>query len=297
MEEKPAAPAGRPIQVIGVVPPGSYGLGIMTRGAYAREFIAGIADVCDEFGANICLVSGLADRKRAGINNPFVDGLILSSTEDLGLIESERRTVPVVVMDAIGVSGASTVQIDERGGGRQAARHLIGLGHRRFALLTVLRSDGEPIFHARGESSGRLVAGLANDQERVSGFLEELAEIGIEPRDVPIMETFHEQGSSLLVERLEGTTAVFAGSDELAIELIAEARRRGLNVPRDLSVVGFDDIPVAASTDPPLTTIVQPIAEKGRAAARMLFRSGPLSHVVLPVTFVVRSSTAPPPAG
>ena len=297
MAEKPVVSAGRTIRVIGVVPPGSYGLGTMTRGAYAREFIAGIADVCDEFGANICLVSGLADRKRAGINDPLIDGLILSRAEDMGLIESSQRTVPVVVMDAAGVSGVSTVEIDEREGGRLAARHLIGIGHRRFALLTVLRRDGEPIFHARGESDGRLVAGLPNDQARASGFLEILADSGIEPGDVPIVETFHEQGSSLLLERSAGTTAVFAASDELALELIAAARRRGLTVPRELSVVGFDDIPAAASADPPLTTIVQPTAEKGRAAARMLFAPGPPSHLMLPVTLVVRASTAPPPAG
>lgn len=94
--------------------------------------------------------------------------------------------------------------------------------------------------------------------------------------------------------RAPEVTAVFASSDELALELIEVARQRNVRLPHDLSIIGFDDIPDVALSDPPLTTIVQPTVEKGRAAARMLFDSGPPIHVVLPVQLVVRSSTGPP---
>ena len=74
-----------------------------------------------------------------------------------------------------------------------------------------------------------------------------------------------------------------------------EARNRGLRVPEDLSVVGYDDVPEAARSDPPLTTIAQPIVEKGRLAAQMIFDPGPPRKETLPVKLVVRGSTGPAP--
>ena len=281
--------------IIGVVPPGAYGLGVMTRGAYARDFLSGVADVCDEMHADLCLISGLPAGKAERINSPSIRGLILSGPEDAELIEPARRNVvSFVVMDVDAGPAGSSVQIDDRDGARQAARHLVGLGHRRFAIVTVLRHDGEAIFHAGDGTTRQLSTGLGSDRERVAGFLEVLADAGIRPGDVPIMETFSESGSALLLERAPEATAVFACSDELALDLLAAAHQRTIRVPRDLSVVGFDDIPSAGSAEPALTTIVQPTVEKGRAAARMLFEPGPPIHVVLPVNLIVRNSTAPP---
>ena len=98
----------------------------------------------------------------------------------------------------------------------------------------------------------------------------------------------------MLLDNAPEATAVIALGDTQELAVLSEARRRGIIVPRDLSVVGFDDPPEAARTDPPLTTIVQPTIEKGRVAARILFEGGPPRQVVLPVKLVVRSSTAPP---
>ncbi len=83
-------------------------------------------------------------------------------------------------------------------------------------------------------------------------------------------------------------------TDVQALGVIEEARRRDIAVPGDLSIVGFDDIPEARSSTPALTTIVHPMIEKGRTAARILFDDGPPQHVVLPVSLAVRASTAPP---
>jgi DNA-binding LacI/PurR family transcriptional regulator len=76
--------------------------------------------------------------------------------------------------------------------------------------------------------------------------------------------------------------------------MLQAARDRGVRVPKDLSVVGYDDVPEAAAADPPLTTIAQPIVEKGRLAARMIFERGPPRREVLPVKLVVRGTTAAP---
>jgi DNA-binding LacI/PurR family transcriptional regulator len=83
-------------------------------------------------------------------------------------------------------------------------------------------------------------------------------------------------------------------SDKQAIAILDEARRRGINIPRDLSVIGFDDASNAAIANPPLTTIAQPLAEKGRIAARMIFEGSPARQVMLPVELVVRASTFRP---
>ena len=98
----------------------------------------------------------------------------------------------------------------------------------------------------------------------------------------------------MLLDRAPEATAILAMSDRHATAVLAEAKRRDINVPKDLSVIGFDDAENAIFVDPPLTTVAQPTIEKGRIAARILFEDGPLRQVVLPAKLIVRASTAPP---
>ncbi|MEX0853452.1 MAG: LacI family DNA-binding transcriptional regulator [Bauldia sp.] len=286
---------------IGVVPPGAFGLSIMFSGGYTADFLAGIAEVCDEMGAALTLVSGRDQEKAQGIRNALVDGFILNRIEDLDLVDpARRRGLAVVVMDEDGDSNTNSVRLDDRDGARQAAQHLVGLGHRRFAILSVMREDRhESIFHAPGEPHHRLLTGFTHDRDRLSGYGEVLAEAGISLDEVPIIEGYVSPkgafaGAAMLFDRAPETTAVLTMSDGLALAVLDEAHQRSISVPRDLSVVGFDDWAAAARADPPLTTVFQPVVEKGRAAARILFEGGPPRHVVLPLRLVVRSSTAPP---
>jgi LacI family transcriptional regulator len=101
----------------------------------------------------------------------------------------------------------------------------------------------------------------------------------------------------MLLERAPEATAVIAFKDSIALSIMQQARSRGLDVPRDLSVVGCDDIPEAALSKPPLTTVHVSAVENGRAAARLLLEGGPPRRVVTPVHLVVRGSTAPPRRG
>ena len=295
------------VNAIGVVMPGAYPISLAFRHPYMRDFLAGVSDVCEEQGAGLALVSGIDDRKAWGIRNALVDGFILSSIEEVELIEPAiRRRLPFVVMDVDGGPEISSVRIDDRDAARQAAQHLVDLGHRRFAILSVLRQSGRaPIFHGPAETSHQLVAGYPNDRDRLSGIADVLAGVGISIDDVPIVETFGgaadeasfggaAEGASMLLDNAPEATAVLAMGDTQELAILAEARRRGIVVPRDLSVAGFDDPPQAALSDPPLTTIAQPTVEKGRVAARLLFEGGPPQHIVLPVKLVVRGSTAPP---
>jgi LacI family transcriptional regulator len=108
-------------------------------------------------------------------------------------------------------------------------------------------------------------------------------------------------GGHALLDLPQPPTAVFAGSDETALGVVEAARARGLRVPEDLSVVGFDDTPVARLAAPPLTTVRQPLREMGAVAVRTALRLAagerPYSHhVELATELVVRRSTAPPPA-
>jgi DNA-binding LacI/PurR family transcriptional regulator len=98
----------------------------------------------------------------------------------------------------------------------------------------------------------------------------------------------------MLFDMAPEMTAMLAMSDVLALAALAEARKRGLDVPKNLSVVGFDDVPEAAASTPPLTTIAQPIVEKGRLAARMIFDAAEPRKELLRVSLVERASTAPP---
>ena len=174
---------------------------------------------------------------------------------------------------------------DSRGAAR-AARHLAGLGHRRIAFIS-------------GPDSFR------SSHERGQGFREGLAEYGLSLDDACVRQgayTFEsgvEAAQSLLSIR-EPPTAIFAGNDEMAIGVMKAARDRGLDVPRDLSIVGFDDLPMASRVWPNLTTVRLPIRDMGRMAAEKLTaRSRGLDPATLvqpevDPSRVVRDSTAAP---
>ncbi len=172
-------------------------------------------------------------------------------------------------------------------GGVQATSHLLNLGHRRI-----------------GFAGGPRLSTASS--ERLQGFLSALRASGITADPALIIEsrfTFSaglEMGIQLL-SAPEPPTAVFAGSDRSAMGVVEAARRRGLRVPQDLSVVGFDDTYTAMPVAPALTTIRQPIPEMGRVALRTLLQldrgERPDSpHVLLSTQLVERESTAAPPS-
>ena len=299
--------SGGKANAIGIVPPGAFGIGIAFTHPYMRDFLTGVAEVCEDYGAAMHLISGVGGTKARSIRNALVDGFILNSLEEVELIEPARRQrLPFVVMDADGGPLINSVRIDDRDGARQAAQHLVDLGHRRFAILSVLRLvDSPPIFHRPGGERPWLDAGYPSDWERLFGVAEVLAAVGISINDVPLVEVFGGSadtttfggalaGAALLLDNAPEATAILALGDTQDLAVLAEAKRRNIAVPGNLSVVGFDDPPQLALADPPLTTIRQPAVEKGRVAARILFEGGVPRQVVLPVTLVIRKSTAPP---
>jgi DNA-binding LacI/PurR family transcriptional regulator len=213
-----------------------------------------------------------------------------------------RRKLPVVFVDQDPVPGIPSVNVDDRAGAREAARHLLDLGHRRIGIVT-LTLDGERglVADPLGEACGH------PQRERLQGWFDVLDRAAIRPTVVQVRSNHdHEadEAARTLLAADDPPTAVLCFSDVLALGIVRVARERGLVVPADLSVVGFDDSPAARYAVPPLTTVRQDVAAKGRAAAAALTagidrrRSGTTArarHVLLPTELVVRASTGPAP--
>jgi DNA-binding LacI/PurR family transcriptional regulator len=285
------------VNAIGVIAPGIYNMAGMFTGYFPR-FLGGVAEICDEVGASLTLVSGLIDDKTFGIRNALVDGFIMSPPHDVELIESlEFRKLPftVIDIDLDGGLGVNSVNVDARSGCRAAAQHLLDLGHRSFAIMSFLRDLGPPVVHEPKRGRKLEVAGMALDQQKLLGYADALTAAGIEIDDVPIIQAHPWDGTAaaLLLNLFSGATAVLAMADLQAISVMEEARRRGLSVPSDLSIVGFNNIPEAGVAN--LTTIDSNGAEKGRVAARLVFSGGQIRHEILPTRLIVRGTTAAPP--
>ncbi|SEP46433.1 LacI family DNA-binding transcriptional regulator [Amycolatopsis saalfeldensis] len=206
------------------------------------------------------------------------------------------RGLPLVVIDQPLLPATARVGCDDRGGAALAARHLLELGHRRFGVLSAPRlSSAGP----SGLESAR-ASSFRGTRERLAGYLETLAEAGV--TDVAVSEApwlSADNAAASAASLLRGSprpTALLCMSDQLALAAVAAARQLGLRVPEDVSVVGFDDIPQAAWADPPLTTVRQDLAGKGRIAGELVLHlldgGTPPPPVQLPVSLIRRDSTA-----
>lgn len=268
---------------------------------FLPELVRGIGDVCDSEGIAVVVVPPVGGSIGRAVDAALVDGLILLglSYDHPDLDAVRGAGTPLVGLDMDDVDGFDVIGIDDEAGTTRAAEHLRGLGHRDVAVVLIAEHPDSPVDEHHGISARRL-----------GGFRRG---IGLEPRhdnsddgriqlrvlSAPVSE---EGGRAALHAILADgqPTAVMAMSDITAIGVMAAAREAGLRIPDDLSVIGFDDIPAASWTTPRLTTVHQPIREKGRRAAHRLIdaiRSGsdhrPTTEI-LPTRLVVRDSTAPP---
>jgi DNA-binding LacI/PurR family transcriptional regulator len=254
---------------------------------WARRLLAEVAEVCDARGAGLALVSVASGQPLAwGIESALVDGFLLrcSGRELLVEIDSEEPDVPAI-------------DIDDFGGTYQATRHLLDLGHRRFGILGIGLGNGPGPVPPEAVRATRFV----NVRERARGFWAALTEAGIGEDEVPVGAL--RNGAPNIGEVMEvlwngarpKPTAILAMADYAALAALDWFGARGVRVPEDVSVVGFDGVPEAAEAQPPLTTVEQPyrrIAE--RSVAAILDGAMPTEREVLPLTLVVRGSSGPP---
>jgi LacI family transcriptional regulator len=259
---------------------------------WAIEIIRGAEEPALNSGTRLA-VSTAADE---GQRERWLDSLSGSRTDGVILVLNELSPhhrarlaglhVPVVVIDPIGqpAPGVPSIGAGNWAGGMTATEHLIELGHRRIGTIT-----GRPE--------------LLCSRARLDGYRAALERAAIEVDDsLIIVGDFHFQSglgaASRMLSMPTPPTAIFAASDAQALGVYEAARQHDLQIPRDLSVVGFDDVEIAQWAAPPLTTLRQPLAEMAALATRILLESNADSfnqRAELATNLVVRQSTAPPP--
>lgn len=253
---------------------------------YFPRLIQGISAASNQSGTTVSLFLSQdeveeAERYMRVISSGFVDGLIITATRmaDPLMVRMAVADVPVVMIGRSEIGGISYVDVDNRGGARQAAMHLCGLGRRRIALVAA------PV---------NTIAGL----DRLNGFVDGLASCGLalDPQLRADGDFTEVSGYRAMRQLLPmRPDAVFAGSDTMAMGVLRALREEGVRVPQDVAVVGFDGLAASEHSLPPLTTIRQPVAHTGARAVYILndLMSGaanpPVSEIV-PVELVIRES-------
>jgi LacI family transcriptional regulator len=254
--------------------------------------LRGIEDTLDQAGFNALFVSGhwnAAEEARCidVLLSRRVDGLIIlgGRLSDASLRNTGKRLPVVVTGRKLKAAGVYALDFDNFEGGRMATQHLLDLGHRRIAFIA---GDG--------------VHPDANARQR--GYRAALEAAGITFNEALVVPgQFHEEGGLMAVETLLETrqrfTAVFTANDQMAFGAALGLSRRGLRVPTDVSLVGFDDVASAMYAIPPLSTVHQPVHELGRLAATamldMLAGNAPTATMPAPHFMARQSSQAPPP--
>ena len=258
---------------------------------WAFEIIGGAERAARQSGYSIVITQS-GDRHSPGPE--WLEGVLRRRPSGIVLVfsdlpeESKRqlrtRNMPFVILDPLGdpAPDVPSVGAANYSGGLLATRHLIGLGHRVIGMVAGPED-------------------MASSRARVAGYRSAMEEAGL-PHDESLIAwtDFHRhsglEGGSLLLNRAERPTAIFAASDMAALGVYDAARERGLSVPEDLSVIGFDDLSVAQMISPALTTIRQPLGEMAERAIRLLVRLRETSavddlRVDLATSLVVRDST------
>ena len=271
-------------------------------------FLRGVAAATEEAGLGLMLVPGSvgsSDEERAAtVMDAAVDGFIVYSVadDDPLIWAALRRRLPVVIADQPLLEGVPYVGIDDGSAAVEAAGYLISQGHTRFGVVSFALASTPPFGFAGPRRQASATFGIS--RARLVGCRAALETAGIPWPDVPVYEcpssskALGREAAGALLSRSPRPTALLAFSDQLALGVMEAARERGLHVPGDVSVVGFDDVPEAATATPPLTTTSQDHAEKGRLAGEMLVArlrgEDPGKPGLLPTRLITRGSTAPP---
>ena len=283
---------------------GAIGLMFAERLSYAFTdpgavvFLEGFTEATEEHGHELLLLPGRRGTRQEtrAVRDAVVGAFCMYRMPDMhpAVRAAMERRVPVVVVDEPHVPGSPFVGSDDQEGARLAAAHVVRLHHRRVAILTErLIDDGY-----EGFADSRRIAGASRrvSRERVTGYLVPLAPAEpVAVYDVDGNSPGHgARGALELLDASPRPTALLCSSDALAFGAMAALRERGVDVPGDMSVVGFDDVPAAAGAG--LTTVRRPLKQKGREACRLLTDPAAEREVILAPALVERRSTGPPPA-
>lgn len=264
---------------------------------YAGQVIHGMSQAAQHYGYNLVLYVQLAEGLNAEayrglIGSGLISGVLMVVPYDYPVLLKlcEEYELPYVLLDYEGNMPSEdipTVTVTNRKGTQEAVRYLLALGHRQIGFITGPMN-------------------IASARERLQGYQDGLAESGINYDPALIEEgdwnqiVGFEKATSLLKRHLN-MTAIVASDDLIAFGAMDAIKDKGMRVGEDISVIGFDDIPMAASVYPPLTTVRQPMIEIGRGAVHMLIdqlegRSLMNSRQEFATELVVRQSTGKAPS-
>ena len=270
--------------------------------AYSSEIVQGVINAGAQAGVAVVVSThaGRAGNKPAERPAAWANGLAAAGRRAVIVVTSEltaehltalsRARMPIVLVDPMNMPGAEVTSVGSTNfaGGLAATQHLLALGHRRIGYV------GGP-------------ANATCNQARMHGY-----RAAMETENAAVLPGYVTSGlfdyqtgvdvGGAMLDLPERPTAIFAGSDEVAVGVVEAARVRGLRVPQDLSIVGFDDTQLARTASPPLTTVRQSLQEIGAVALRTALRLAEgeaieFHHVELATTLIVRGSTAPPASG
>ena len=276
----------------------SYTIGLFCEkpGGYLSDFQAGATDRCRESGYHLMVEEWDPGNPQATRN---ITGLLRQLRPDGAILLpplSDDRLVCNTLSDAAipmvqiapreQLANSPSIGIDDYRAARRLTAHLLGLGHRRIGFML-----GKP--------------GHGATQERYRGFTDEMR-----AQDVPVEAGLVDTGNFTFPDGVKcaermlrapvAPSAIFASNDDMAAAAISVAHRMGLDLPRDLSVVGFDDAPIATMIWPLLTTVRQPVVEMARLAVELIVEHSPrrsgwpasIAHAVFEFQLIVRDSTA-----
>ncbi len=284
----------RHTRTIGVLTP--QALSVIFSNPYFGAFSEGVALAAEQEGYALHFISPLHGSLASAVGRATVDGVVA-----VGLaaghpeVEQVRAAgLPIVMVDSTAFPDQSGVGVNDEGGAREAAEHLLALGHRDILVVGVEPPEAGQAKDPHGVHTRRLVGYAAAFDARG---------IALDPSAIVMSTSSIEGGASAFRRAWDAglrPTAVLAMSDAIAIGVMRAAREHGLRVPEDLSVVGFDDVDISQYANPPLTTVHQPIREKGETAVRLLLavverRDPSPQQLRLETRLVIRGSTGPAP--
>jgi DNA-binding LacI/PurR family transcriptional regulator len=273
------------------------------RDPAATGFLEGLALACEQAGQGLLLVPVSPEQADVtAVHQAGVDGFVVYSVreDDPHFLAVLERPVPIVVCDQpMGVEGVDRVGVDDRAGMLGLTRHLTGLGHRRVGVLCMRLAAGHNDGPATPER--QMNATYPVQRDRLAGIRDGLAEVGVAWADVPVHERFEhsvdagKDAAAALLAAHSDVTALICTSDILALGALRHATERGLSVPDQLTITGFDGVPEAERAG--LTTVRQPVLEKGRVAGELLLERGERNRprrVTLPTELVVGATSGRP---
>ena len=265
------------------------------HGEFFSEVIHGVDEASRAHGLHVLVsrASVSADELTAALRSMRgrVDGLVVMAPDLRAseMLEQTGRNIPTVVLNPDHtLESVDTVAIDNGGGARQVVSHLIGLGHRRIAMVTGPEHNGD-------------------SRQRREGYCRALADAGLfTTPELVVAGDFTEpsgyDAALQLLARSPRPTAIFVANDVMAVGVLSALDDLGVPVPGDIAVAGFDDIPLSQYLRPPLTTVHVDMLGLGRRAVELLLdperreRSGLARHEVLPTTLMIRRSCGEKPA-